>query len=113
MAIDELTDEAFFDLYRNNSQIKGVVDNIQKEYHVHKSQEGTPDYNPRNREWIKEAKSQVGELLAQQKEGKTNAASSGVFSGKISYATGLLGVLAIVAALSAGLPPITYAPPLY
>ena len=39
-------------------------------------------------------------------EQKTASASSGIFSGRRAYATGLIGVLAMVGALSVGIPSI-------
>jgi len=83
MTIDELTDNAFFDLYDNNPKIKGIVDEIQMKYKAHKSQEGKPGYDPGNTAWYKEAKGTVAEIVAQQKkagehgqaEGKKNAAA--------------------------------------
>ncbi len=70
MAVDELTDEAFFDLYQKNPQIKQIVDNVQKKYHTHFSQKGQPGYNESNIPIaMKDAKETVQQLLEQQKQG--------------------------------------------
>ena len=103
MAIDELTDEAFFEAYQKNPQIKNLVEGIQRKYNVHSSQTAKPD--PKNvSAATKEAKDVVKKLLGQQKQDgkeKTTAASaSGIFSGRMGYAAGLFGIVAIVAALS-------------
>lgn len=111
MAIDDLTEEAFFDLYQKNPKVRGLVDDIQKRYHVHASQKGKPDYNEANISLAtKEAKEAVKRLLAQQKPQEKASVASGIFSGRGSYAAGLAAVLILVASASLGMP---YVPPLY
>ena len=116
MAIDDLTDEAFFEAYQKNPQVKNIVDSIQKKYHVHHSQKNEPDYNEDNTPMAtKEAKETIKNLLSQQKQdGKektTSASASGIFSGRMGYAAGLATVLIAVALASSGIPYIP--PPLY
>ena len=105
MAIDDLTDEAFFDLYRSNPQIKDLVDDIQKKYHVHSSQKGQPDYNESNIPTaMKEAKETVQRLLKQQKQGvesKLNPASHS--TAKLDYGVGLAGAIAAIIGFGSGL----------
>ena len=99
MSVDELTDEAFFDLYKNNPQIRGLVDEIQvdeiqKQHHAHKSQEGQPGYDPGNKEWYVEAKDTVSKLIKKQKP-QTHEKSPGLF-GVITQPKAALGLIAIV-----------------
>ena len=106
MAIDELTDEAFFDLYNDTKKpkIKELVDGIQKKYNAHISQKGQSGYDEGNIDWYNEAKSAVSELDAKQQglEAKTSDVSGGAFSGRGLYAAGLILAVALLA--SAGLP---------
>ena len=80
MAIDDLTDEAFFETYQKNPKIRELVDGIQIKYHTHFSQKGQPDYDEANIPIaMKEAKKTVQQLLAQQKQepqAKTGAPTS-------------------------------------
>jgi len=69
MTVDELTDDAFFELYKKNPQIKVLVDDIQRKYNVHASQKGQSGYNEGNIPIaFKEAKETVQQLLTQQQE---------------------------------------------
>ena len=96
MSVNELTDDAFFDLYKNNPQITGLVDEIQKEHHAHKSQEGQPGYDPGNREWYPQAKRTVSDLIKKQKP-QTHEKSSGLFGfGQLTQPKAALGLMAIV-----------------
>lgn len=75
MAIDDLTDEALFDLYQKNPGIRSLVDGIQQKYHVHHSQKDKPDYNKANIPIAaKEVKEKVSQLLQQQKQGNESPA---------------------------------------
>ena len=102
MAIDELTDEAFFKLYQKNPEVKKLVEGIQKKYHVHHSQTKDPD-----REKVsaatKESKDIVKHLINEQKP-KTYASASEKFSSNSEYTALFLGGLAAALGFATGAP---------
>ena len=64
----EISDDLFFDYYNNDSDIKGIVDNIQKKHHAHESQKGTdPEYNA-SAPWYSEARKKVEPIIARKEE---------------------------------------------
>ena len=100
MAIDQLTDEAFFEAYQQNPKIKKLVDGIQRKYHAHYDQRNKPDYKEANIPIaMKEAKETVEQLL-EQKEHEVASASAPSLT--TQYVTGLLGILTTIAAFAAG-----------
>ncbi|MBI2656706.1 hypothetical protein HYX03_03130 [Candidatus Woesearchaeota archaeon] len=103
MAIDEITDEALFELYQKNPQIRSLVDSIQKKYNVHFSQKDQPNYKKANIPIAtKEAKETVKQLLGQQKQ----VASYSKAPDLSTQYVGLFGILATVAAFATGAYPI-------
>jgi len=95
MAIDDLTDEAFFDLYQKNPQVKKLVEDTQRKYSVHSDQTNKPD--PKNvSAATKEAKDKVKQLI-----NKTQSTATEKVSEKSEYAIGLLGGLATVLGFAA------------
>ena len=95
MAIDELTDAAFFDLYQKNPQVKGLVEDIQKRYHVHSSQTNEPD--PKNvSAATKEAKDVIKQLINKEQKHGTHSTAPEKVSEKSEYAAWLLGGLATI-----------------
>ena len=95
MAIDDLTDEAFFNLYQKNPQIRELVEGIQKRYHVHSSQTKEPD--PKNvSAATKEAKGVVKQWINKEQKHETYATAPEKVSEKSEYAAWLLGGLATI-----------------
>ena len=104
MAIDELTDEAFFEAYQTNPKIKELVDGIQRKYHAHYDQRDKPGYKKENIPIaMNEAKETVERLLGQKKQ---EVASASAPSLTTQYATGFLGILTTIAAFATGVYPI-------
>ena len=99
MAIDELTDEAFFEAYQKNPKIRELVDGIQRKYHVHTDQKDQPDYKPNNTPLAnKEAREAVAQLVAQQKQGpqaKTSSPTSVYYTLRLAAAFAGIGLLGL------------------
>ncbi len=115
MAIEELTDRMFFDLYQKKPKIRELVDDVQKKHGVHASQKGKPEYTAANIPTAtQEAKEAVKTLLSGQSEAVQKAKttpSGGILAGRMDYAAGLFGILLAIGAMSAGVPYVP--PPLY
>ena len=108
MAIDELTDEELFNAYQSNSQIKDLVDGIQRKHHVHSSQKGQPDYSEDNiPNATREAKEAVSRLINSQNNvhseaGHHNEEKHGMFSfPRLTQQGAAFGLAALVLALAA------------
>jgi len=91
MALEQITDNAFYDAYQHNQPVKAAVDKIQKAHHAHKSQEHDPNYNP-NAQWYEEAKHDKGivDLVRKHESSKSK-------SGRIDYLMQMAATLAGIA----------------
>ena len=103
MAIDEMTDEALFEAYQKNPDVKALVESIQREHGVHWDQRNDPGYDKKKVPFAtKEAKKAVKNLLEGSEQYKKAPAYGGILSEKVSYAAGLAGIIGGVLALGAG-----------